>query len=115
MPIPAAAGFVAAVVHYYKQPITTWQLSYVWLVVVGILGFLMISRMRYYSFKTLDLHKRRSYLGIILVGLIILFIWLFSEPILLTLAVTYALSGIILRITAKIRPHPPSPEEVHAS
>ena len=67
MPIPAAAGFVAAVVHYYKQPITTWQLSYVWLVVVGILGFLMISRMRYYSFKTLDLHKRRSYLGIILV------------------------------------------------
>ena len=115
MPIPAAAGFVAAVVHYYKQPITTWQLSYLWLAVVGILGFLMISRMRYYSFKTLDLRKRRSYLGIILVGLIILFIWLFSEPILLTLAVTYALSGIILRITAKIRPHPPSPEEVHVS
>ena len=27
MPIPAAAGFVAAVVHFYKQPLTTWQFS----------------------------------------------------------------------------------------
>jgi len=115
MPIPAAAGFVAAVVHFYKQPLTAWQFSLAWLVTVGILGFLMISRMRYYSFKTLDLRKRRSYLGIIVVGLILLVIWLFSEPILLTLAVTYALSGIVLRIISRIRPHPPSPEEVHAA
>ena len=49
MPIPAAAGFVAAVVHFYKQPLTTWQFSVAWLVVVGILGFLMVSRMRYWT------------------------------------------------------------------
>jgi CDP-diacylglycerol--serine O-phosphatidyltransferase len=115
MPIPAAAGFVAAVVHFYKQPITIWHVSLAWLVIVGILGFLMISRMRYYSFKTLDLRQRRSYLGIILVGLILLLIWIFSEPILLTVALTYAVSGIILRVVAKIRPHPPTPEEVHAA
>ena len=71
MPIPAGAGFVAAVVHFYKQPLTSWQFSLAWLVMVGILGFLMVSRMRYYSFKTLDLRKRRSYLGIIVIGLII--------------------------------------------
>ena len=115
MPIPAGAGFVAAVVHFYKQPLTTWQLSLAWLVMVGILGFLMVSRMRYWSFKTLDLRKRRSYLAIIVIGLIIVGIWLFSEPVLLTLAVTYAISGIVLRIISKIRPHPPAPEEVHAA
>jgi CDP-diacylglycerol--serine O-phosphatidyltransferase len=115
MPIPAAAGFVAAVVHFYKQPLTTWQFSAAWLGVVGILSFLMVSRMRYYSFKTIDFRKRRSYLTIIVIGLIIGAIWLFSEPVLLTLAITYAVSGIVLRITSKIRPHPTAPEEVHAA
>ena len=115
MPIPAAAGFVAAVVHFYKQPLTTWQFSLAWLAIVGILGFLMVSRMRYYSFKTLDLRRRRSYLVIIAIGMIIVGIWRFSEPVLLTIAITYAVSGIILRITAKIRPHPPAPAEVHAA
>ena len=115
MPIPAAAGFVAAVVHFHKFPVTEWQFSLAWLIVVGILGFLMISRMRYYSFKVLDLRKRWSYLGIIVIGLAIGLVWIFSQPILLTFAITYALSGIILRIISKIRPHPPHPEEVHAA
>lgn len=115
MPIPAAAGFVAAVVHFYKQPVTTWEMATVWLLIVGALGYLMVSRMRYYSFKTLDLRKRRSYLTIILLGLIIAGILFLSQPVLLTIAVTYAISGIVLRFTSKIRPHPPSPEEVHVS
>ena len=115
MPIPAAAGFVAAVVHFYKQPVATWPFSLAWLVIVGVLGFLMVSRMRYYSFKALDLRKRRTYLAIIAIGLIIGGMWFYSEPVLLTVAITYAVSGIVLRITSKIRPHPPAPEEVHAA
>jgi len=114
MPIPAAAGFVAAVVHFFKEPLISWQLSAVWLVVVAFLGFLMVSHMRYYSFKTLDLRKRRSYLAIIAIGVGIWGIWFFSEPFLLALGITYALSGIILRITARFRPRPPAPE-VHAA
>ncbi len=115
LPIPAAAGVVAAIVHWQKQPLNSWEFAVGWLVVIGILAFLMVSRMRYYSFKALDLRKRRSYLAVIFIGLIIWGIWSFSEPVLLTLALTYALSGIILRITSKIRPHPPAPEEVHAA
>ena len=115
MPIPAAAGFVAATVHFYKQPLTTWQFSLAWLVIVGFLGYLMVSRMRYYSFKALDLRKPRSYLAIIVIALVIGGIWVYSEPVLLTLAITYTISGIVLRITSKIRPHPRSPEEVHAA
>jgi CDP-diacylglycerol--serine O-phosphatidyltransferase len=115
MPIPAAAGFIAAIVHFHKQPLTTWPFSLAWLLVVGILGFLMVSRMRYYSFKALDLRKPRSYLAIIAIGLFIGGLWFYSEPVLLTLALTYAISGIVLRITSKFRPHPPAPEEVHAA
>jgi CDP-diacylglycerol--serine O-phosphatidyltransferase len=115
LPIPAAAGVVAAIVHWQKQPLNSWEFAVGWLAVIGILAFLMVSRMRYYSFKALDLRKRRSYLAVIFIGLIIWGIWSFSEPVLLTLALTYALSGILLRITSKIRPHPPAPEEVHAA
>ena len=115
MPIPAAAGTIAAIVHWEKTALVEWGYSLGWLVVVGLLAFLMVSRMRYYSFKTLDLRKRRSYIAIIFLGLIIWAIWLYSEPVLLAIAVTYALSGIILRLTSRHRAHPPGPEEGHAA
>jgi CDP-diacylglycerol--serine O-phosphatidyltransferase len=115
MPIPAAAGTIAAIVHWEKTPLVQWGYSLGWMVVVAILAFLMVSRMRYYSFKTLDLRRRRSYIAIIFLGLIVWGIFVYSEPVLLTLAVTYALSGIVLRITSKFRPHPPAPEEVHVA
>jgi CDP-diacylglycerol--serine O-phosphatidyltransferase len=115
MPIPAAAGTVAAIVHWEKTPLVQWGYSLGWMVVVALLAFLMVSRMRYYSFKTLDLRRRRSYIAIIFLGLIIWGIWVYSEPVLLIIALTYALSGIILRISSKFRPHPPAPEEVHVA
>jgi len=115
MPIPAAAGVVAAVVHWQKQPLLTWEVGLVWLAVLGTLAYLMVSRVRYYSFKALALRKRRSYLAIIVIGLVVVGVFLFSEPVLLTIALTYAVSGIILRITSRIRPHPSAPEEVRAA
>ena len=116
MPIPAAAGTIAAIVHWEKTALVEWGSSLGWLVVVALLAFLMVSRMRYYSFKALDLKRRRSYVLIIFLGLVIWAIWLYSEPVLLAIAVTYALSGIILRIISMThRTHPPEPEEVHAA
>jgi CDP-diacylglycerol--serine O-phosphatidyltransferase len=115
MPIPAAAGTIAAIIHWEKTPLVQRGYSLGWMAVVAILGFLMVSRMRYYSFKTLDLRRRRSYIAIIFLGLIIWAIWVYSEPVLLAIALTYAFSGIILRITSKFRPHPPAREEVHAT
>jgi CDP-diacylglycerol--serine O-phosphatidyltransferase len=115
MPIPAAAGTIAAIVHWEKTPLGHWGYSLGWMVVVTLLAFLMVSRMRYYSFKTWDLRRRRSYIAIIFLGLIIWGIWVYSEPVLLIIAVTYTLSGVVLRITSKFRPHPSAPEEVHAA
>jgi CDP-diacylglycerol--serine O-phosphatidyltransferase len=82
----------------------------------------MVSRVRYFSFKTIDLRKKHSYLFIILLGLVVWAIWAYSEPVLLTLAMVYFLSGPVMRLVARFRSHPPSqkPEstpgrEVHAT
>jgi CDP-diacylglycerol--serine O-phosphatidyltransferase len=115
LPIPASAGVIAAIVHWEKQPVTYWVYGLIWLGIVALLAFLMISKMRYYSFKALDLRKPRPYVLIILLGLIVCGIVVYSEPVLLTLALTYLLSGIVLRIVSRLRPRPPSPEEVHAA
>jgi CDP-diacylglycerol---serine O-phosphatidyltransferase len=115
LPIPGAAGVIAATVHFLKYPLNEWPYSLAMLVVVATLAFLMISRVRYPSFKAFDLRRRRPFPVIILIGLIVLGVWAFSEQVLLALAVVYASSGPVSRLVAKIRPHPPAPEEVHAS
>ena len=115
LPIPAAAGVVAAIVHWQKTPMESWPYAVAWLAVVALLAFLMVSRMRFYSFKTIDLRRRRPFFAIIFIGLIVWAIWAYSEEVLLTIALTYLLSGFILRLIPRIRPHPPSPEEVHSA
>lgn len=115
LPIPGAAGLVAGLVHFIKNPVVNWGFGILWLSIVGALAFLMVSRVRYPSFKMVDLRRRRPYVAIIFIGLIVYAIWAFSEPVLLILALTYALSGPVSRVISKIRPHPPAPQEVHAS
>jgi CDP-diacylglycerol--serine O-phosphatidyltransferase len=115
LPIPAAAGVVAAIVHWQKNPMESWPYAVAWLAVVALLAFLMVSRIRFYSFKAVDLRRRRPFFAIIFIGLIVWAIWAYSEEVLLTIALTYLLSGFILRLIFRIRPHPPSPEEVHAA
>lgn len=115
LPIPAAAGILAAIVHWFKTPVTDLTLAAIWLGIIAIVGLLMVSRIRYFSFKAIDLRRRRPYFAIIVIGLIVWSIWAFSEYVLLAIALTYGLSGPIARITSRFRPQPPAPEEVHAS
>jgi CDP-diacylglycerol--serine O-phosphatidyltransferase len=115
LPIPAAAGVVAAVVHWEKYPIGQWNYGLVWLSAMSLLAFLMVSKVRYYSFKSLDLKKRRPYGAIIFIGLIVWAIAAYSEPVLLTIALTYVLSGLLLRLISRLRPSSPAPEEAHAA
>ncbi len=115
LPIPAAAGVIAAIVHWAKNPVTDWPIAVGWLVIIGVTALLMVSRIRYFSFKAIDLRRRRPYFTIIVIGLIVWAIWAFSEYVLLTMALTYGISGPLARIVSRIRPQPPAPEEVHAS
>ena len=115
LPIPAAAGVLAAFVHWGKDPLSEWAYGVLWLGTIAVLALLMVSRIRYYSFKAFDLRRRRPHVTIIIMGLILWAIWAFSEPVLLTIALTYGLSGPLGRISSRFRTHPPAPEEVHAS
>lgn len=115
LPIPAAAGVIAGLVHWIKWPVNWWVWSPIWMGIVGVLAFLMVSKVRYPSFKAFDLRRRRPYVAIILIGIIIYAIWTYSEPVLLAIALVYAFSGPVSRFISRIRPHPPAPQEVHAS
>ena len=103
IPIPAAAGLVAAVVHWTKFPLDHWLSGIAWLGVLSVLSFLMVSRFRYYSFKSLDLRRRRPYAIFIFIGLIAWSIFLFSEQVLLFIASAYMVSGLIYRTPSRLQ------------
>jgi CDP-diacylglycerol--serine O-phosphatidyltransferase len=115
LPIPAAASVIASLVHWAKYPVNNWVFGVAWLGIIAVLAPLMVSRVRYYSFKAVDLRRRRPYVAIIVLGLIVWAIWAFSEQVLVMMALTYLLSGPIARLTSRFRSHPPAPEEVHAA
>ena len=109
LPIPAAAAAVAAVVYFFDSwPITSWQLSVAWIATLALLGFLMVSTWRYYSFKDINLRSPRSSLIVVLLGLLIVLIWFYSQIILLLLAMAYVMSGMVIRVLGILRRFRPS-------
>jgi CDP-diacylglycerol--serine O-phosphatidyltransferase len=104
MPIPSAAATIAAVIYAAdSEPIRWWLYSALWLALLALLSFLMVSTWRYPSFKDISLMQPRSPLTIILLGGLIYLIWNFSQPVLLAMAVSYVASGILIRIGGIIR------------
>ena len=117
LPIPSAAGMVAAVVYATgSAPLRWWPLAVAWLALLSLLSFLMVCTWRYPSFKDVNFLRPRSPLSVIFVGSLIYLIWVASQPVLLALAITYVGSGIALRAGGIIRrrfrhaPPPPHPE-----
>ena len=95
---------VAAVVYASDgQPIAWWPLSVLWLCLIALLGFLMVSTWRYYSFKGINLSKPYTPLLIILVAMFIYAIWNYAQPVLLVMAAGYMASGIVIRVGGMIR------------
>lgn len=119
LPIPAAAGLVAAIVYACDgQPLLALPFAIGWLVLLLLLGFLMISTWRYYSFKGISLNKAYSPLIIILLGALIYGIWNYSQFVLLAMAVAYVSTGIVIRIGGIVRRRlrnapPPAPHPEH--
>jgi len=104
LPIPAAAGMVAAVVHASDNfPITNIYLSAGWAALLALLSFLMVSTWRYWSFKELNLGRPRSPLLLVLMCGVIYAIWNWSQVVLLVIAGTYVASGIAIRAGGIIR------------
>ncbi|MGA2578020.1 MAG: phosphatidylcholine/phosphatidylserine synthase [Bryobacteraceae bacterium] len=106
LPIPGAAGTVAASVYaFYGEPIGYWPIAVLWLGLLGLLGFLMVSTWRYYSFKGFSLRQPRTPLIVIVVGGLVFAIWNYGHVVLPILAAIYVGSGIAIRVGGIVRRH----------
>jgi CDP-diacylglycerol--serine O-phosphatidyltransferase len=105
MPTPASAGVVAAIVHsrHGYGPLTQENWSILWFVLLPILGFLMISTVRYYSFKDIPWTRKQPSFTVILLCLLVAIIVKYSEQVLVILAGTYAVAGLVLHTVRFLR------------
>jgi CDP-diacylglycerol---serine O-phosphatidyltransferase len=98
MPIPAAAGVIAAVVHFFSgTPVPNWRVAIMWMALVFLVGLLMVSTWRFWSGKEINLSHRHPFQRIVVIGLAIYATAVFSQIILFVLAFTYMFSGIFAR------------------
>jgi phosphatidylserine synthase len=75
-----------------------------------MLSMLMVSTIRYSSFKNLsraNYHPRMLILGI---ALIVMIVWFYSQWALLLIAVTYAAHGVVGKLLSMLRPRHSEPE-----
>ena len=103
LPIPPAAGLLAAIVHFAPMPLSSYGEGfakfyvYLLMVLIAVLGVLMVSTLRYSSFKTLNFGRRNLYLVLVIAAAGML-MWLYSNYLLLILATAYVSHGIIFFI-----------------
>ena len=98
MPIPAAAGLVAATVHFeWGIPIEAWWVSLIWMVIVGLTGFLMVSTWRFWSGKEIDLSRSHPARLVFVMAIVLYAIIRYSQFALFAITLVYMFSGIWAR------------------
>ncbi|MFN7923508.1 MAG: CDP-diacylglycerol--serine O-phosphatidyltransferase [Bryobacteraceae bacterium] len=104
LPIPAAAGMVAAIIYAVNsQPIENWMFAVAWIGLLIMLSTLMVSTWRYRSFKDFNLFSPGSPWSVIRFGCLIYLLWNYSQAVLLAMATVYCGSGIVIRIGGAIK------------
>jgi CDP-diacylglycerol---serine O-phosphatidyltransferase len=109
LPIPPAAGLMASIVHFAPKPLNTYGDDFarfygiLMIILLGVLGLLMISTLKYTSFKTVGTGKTNIYIILLIVALGMA-IWLYSEYALLILSGLYVSHGIIWYILSFLTP-----------
>jgi CDP-diacylglycerol--serine O-phosphatidyltransferase len=98
MPIPAAAGLLAASVHLcYGIPDVYWYIAVPWLILVALTAYLMVSTWRFWSAKEINLSRSHPFRFIVLLALIIYIVFWYSNVIMFVVALAYMFSGIWAR------------------
>ncbi len=119
LPIPAAAGLIAAIVHFVRTPLLAtsshdvslsglniridssfWSLML--LVLVFSLAMLMISTVRYAASKSVGASRMSPRLTFLLLSLLVCGIYFYSRWVLLVLATAYVSHGVVSRIIGRI-------------
>jgi len=94
LPIPAAASMIALTILLYHRLIETgWVKDIVILVMIYVLAFLMVSTIRYLSFKELNLAKRKPFSIFIFIVLTMIVIVMEPTIVLFGFVLFYIFSG----------------------
>src|SRR5262245_33360945 len=103
LPIPAGAGMIASIVHFFKTPTLMIGSALLWAFLLLLLAFLMISTVRYTSFKEFDVNKARPSLALFFIAMLISLIIFYSEEVLLAMAGIYVSSGLVGKLLQVVR------------
>lgn len=99
MPIPAGAGVISSVIHFQRgSPIDNPWIALVWLCLLLFTSFLMVSNWRFWSAKEITIGKRHPFQLVAVIAVIGALIVLYSEYMLIILAMAYLVSGVVARL-----------------
>jgi len=119
MPIPAGAALLAAIVHFWPVPLIASDLSFSLggrtigidsmalgiglLILMACLALLMVSTIRYSSFKGVGAGKYHPRVLVLALTLVVVAIWFYSRWTLLILSVTYVSHGVVSKAWSLLR------------
>jgi CDP-diacylglycerol--serine O-phosphatidyltransferase len=109
LPIPPATGLMASIIHFAPMPLSSYSPEFarfygiLMLILLGVLGLLMVSTIRYKSFKTVGTGKTNMYI-ILLIAAIGMMIWFYSRYVLLILSILFVSHGFIWYILGLFKP-----------
>jgi CDP-diacylglycerol--serine O-phosphatidyltransferase len=103
LPIPVAGAFIAALVHFSPAPLIYFGperariYAGLLMMLVGVLSLMMVSTLRFSSFKTVGTRVRsmRTIIFALAVGMLI---FLYSRYVLLAIVISYILHGLLSRV-----------------
>jgi len=115
LPSPPAAGIAASTVYFYPDGLHDYRAALPALAMVLIPAMLMVSTIRFRSFKTIDLKMRRPYTVLFLIAVGIMAIATHPKIVLIVIAYSYLASAVVGMAVSRFRHHrvaqaPPSGE-----
>ncbi len=110
LPIPPAAGLLASIVYLHPLPLNVFDenlaniYTILMMVLLACLGLLMVSTIRYTSFKTVGKGKHSVYI-LLLIAALGMLIWLYSQYMLFGIAAAYVAHGVIWYLAGFFNPN----------
>lgn len=101
LPSPAAAGLVAATIFYFPGGLEAKPQAWMGLVMLTVPAALMVSTIRFQSFKTFDLGMQGGYRGLLLVAAFIGLLVTYPHEVLIVIAYSYFASGFVGTLMTK--------------
>ncbi len=102
LPVPAAAGLVGSLLFYAPDADLAWEAE-LFLAVLPLLGILMVSTFRYYSFKEIDPRRRLSYRIALPIAAVLFLVMYSPAAFFLVVSGAYAASGPLLWLRSRLR------------